>query len=156
MKSTVYVETSIVSYLTARPARDLVLAAHQQVTRDWWEAREAFGLYVSRLVLEEASFGDGQAARRRLDALAELPLLDIPPEAEALGLALVRRLALPANAALDALHISVATVHGIEYVLTWNCKHMANAMMRGKIEAVCRDAGYEPPIICTPLELLQE
>lgn len=156
MKSRVYLETTIPSYLTARPSRDIVRAAEQEVTRAWWATRNTFELYVSELVVDEVSAGDSQAATLRLQALVGIPLLGMTPEAEFLGTELVKRTALPQRAAIDALHISLAAVHGMNYLLTWNCKHIANATMRAKIEEVCRATGVEPPIICTPMELLEE
>jgi predicted nucleic acid-binding protein len=156
MKSSVYVETSIVGYLTARPSRDLVRAAHQEVTSEWWTGREAYELFISQLVLDEASAGDAGAAALRLEALRDLPLLELTPEAVALAQQFVRAAALPPKAAGDALHIALTAVHGVDYLLTWNCTHIANATMRPRIEAICRGEGFEPPVICTPLELVEE
>jgi hypothetical protein len=156
MKSRVYLETTIPSYLTARPSRDIVRAAEQEVTRTWWNTRNAFELYVSELVVDEVSAGDPHAASQRLEALAGVQLLGMTREAEVLGAELIRQAALPQRAAIDALHIALAAVHGMNYLLTWNCKHIANATMRCKIEEVCRATGVEPPIICTPMELLEE
>lgn len=155
MKSSIHVETSIVSYLTARPNRDLVRAAHQEVTREWWSARATFELYVSQLVLDEASAGDPGAAAQRLEALRDLPLLELTAEVTALGASLIRGAALPPKAAADALHIAFAAAHGVDYLLTWNCAHIANATMRPTIEATCRANGFESPVICTPLELVE-
>jgi predicted nucleic acid-binding protein len=156
MKSRVYLETTIPSYLTARPSRDIVRAAEQEVTRTWWNSRNIFELYVSELVVDEVAAGDPHAASQRLEALAGIQLLGMTREAEMLGADLIRQAALPQRAAIDALHIALAAVHGMNYLLTWNCKHIANATMRGKIEEVCRATGVEPPIICTPMELLEE
>jgi predicted nucleic acid-binding protein len=156
MKSRVYVETTIVSYLTASPSRDLVLAAHQQVTRDWWSARDIFELYVSQFVVDEASAGDADAAERRVAALQGLVLLELTSDATMLAGELVRRGGLPAKAKIDALHIALASVHGLDYLVSWNCAHIANATMRGRIEGICREAGFDPPIICTPIELVKE
>lgn len=156
MKSSIYVETSIVSYLTARPNRDLVRAAHQEVTREWWETRGAFSLYVSQLVLDEAGAGDAGAALLRLEALRDVPRLELTSKATTLGRNLLREAALPSKATADALHIALAAVHGMDLLLTWNCAHIANATMRPKIEAICRASGFEPPVICTPLELTEE
>jgi len=157
MKPRVYLETTIPSYLTAWPSRDVVMAGHQQTTREWWETRrQDFDLFVSQFVVDEAALGDPDAARRRLESLAEVPLLDLSQEIYAVANELVRGVPLPAKAAADSLHIAIATVNGMDYLLTWNCAHIANATLRGRIEMVCRDAGYEPPIICTPEELLKE
>lgn len=156
MKPKAYVETSIVSYLTARQSRDLVLAAHQQVTRDWWTSRAAFKLFASQFVLDEAAAGDSDAAADRLSALAEAAILEVTDEAIALAEQLIAGGGLPVQARVDALHVATAAVHGMDFLLTWNCTHIANATLRGKIEELCRAAGFEPPIICTPLELPKE
>ena len=156
MKPTVYVETTIPSYLMAWPSRDLVRAAHQQITGEWWAHRDGFDLYSSRLVVQECQAGDAQAAADRLTALAGIPLLEQTSEAAELAEALLRGVPLPAKAAADALHIATAAVHGMQYLLTWNCTHIANVALRPRIEAVCRAAGYEPPLITTPEELPTE
>jgi hypothetical protein len=154
MKPTVYVETTIPSYLTAWPSRDVVRAGEQQVTHDWWARRSGYDLRVSSLVLLECGAGDPGAAAQRLAALAGIPVLAQTPEAETLAETLLREVPLPPKAATDALHIAVAAVNGVSYLLTWNCTHIANATLRPHIEAVCRQSGYEPPVICTPQELL--
>src|SRR5262249_36266614 len=157
MKPKVYLETSVPSYLTAWLSRDLVMAAHQQITREWWDKRkDDFDLYVSQIVLQEAAGGDASAAARRMELLRGIPALTIPEAATALAEELVKRVPLPDKAALDALHITVAAVNGMQYLVTWNCKHIANATYQPGIAAVCRSHGYEPPVICTPEELLGE
>jgi hypothetical protein len=156
MKPRLYIETSIVSYLTAFPSRDLVRAAHQQVTRDWWDTRARFHLYVSQFVLDEASAGDPGAAAKRISALREATLLTTTPGVVSLARELVRVGDLPTSALVDALHIAVASVHGMDYLLSWNCKHIANATMRSRIEHTCRSYGAEPPTICTPIEFSAE
>ena len=154
-KSRVYIETSIVSYLTARPARDIVIAGRQQATRDWWEnAPTRFELVISQLVREEAAVGDPAAARARLDVLAPLAALAAPVEARDLSRRLVDSGAVPQRAARDATHVAIAAVHGVEYLVTWNFRHIANAVSRPRIESVCRRAGVEPPALCTPEELV--
>jgi hypothetical protein len=156
MKPKVYLETTISSYLTARPSRDLVTAAHQQITREWWDTRRhAFDLFVSQMVIDEASAGDPDAAARRLEVLAPLSLLDPRAEGADLAQALIEQVPLPIGAAADALHIAIAVVNGMDYLLTWNCTHIANAVLRSQIETVCRSKGFEIPIICTPDELLE-
>jgi hypothetical protein len=157
VKKRVYIETSIASYLAARPSRDIVQAARQQVTGAWWsDRRSEFDLFVSQYVLDEAGDGDVDAARRRLGLLDGLPVLQTTDEATALGEMLIDQEALPQKAATDALHIAVATVHEIDVLLTWNCKHLANAEILGRVGRVIRSQGYEPPIICTPDELMGE
>ncbi len=156
MKPKVYIETTVISYLTAQPARDVVIAGHQQSTRDWWRnATNRFELVASQLVLTEASAGDPEAARARLAALDSLTLLDATEEALELAQQLVNAGAVPAKAAEDAAHIAIAVVNGIEYLVTWNYRHIANATIRSQIETVCRNAGFEPAIICTPEELME-
>jgi hypothetical protein len=157
MKPTVYIETTIPSYLTAWPSRDLVRAAHQQITREWWnKRRREFELYISEAVLRECQAGDPAAAADRLTALQDLLLLEQTEEATQLAQALVDQVPLPERAVVDALHVAIAAVHGMAYLLTWNCTHIANATLRESIGSVCRAAGYEPPAICTPDELLAE
>ena len=157
MKPSVYLETTIPSYLTAWRSPELVMAANQEATRNWWEvARPRFDLFISEIVVQEANGGDPEAAKRRVTAIEGLPELAVSEEAELLATRLLADAAIPEKAKTDALHIAVATVHGIDYLLTWNCKHIANAVMRPKIEAICRASGYEPPVICTPLELMEE
>lgn len=151
----VYLETSIVSYLTARPSRDLIVAGHQQLTHEWWnEERHHYELCASPLVIREASAGDPEMVKLRLERLQEVPLLEITDAALALAEQLVRGVPLPPKARADALHIALAAVHGVEYLLTWNCTHIANARLRPRVEAICRAAGYVPPVLCTPEELI--
>ncbi len=157
MKESVYIETSVVSYLTGRPSRDMVVAAHQELTRQWWDTRASvFELVVSELVCEESSGGDAEASRRRLAAIAGVPVLETNDAAVALAERLVSRNLVPQESAADALHIAVAAVNGIDYLLTWNCRHLANAARRQKIEASVEEAGYACPIICTPEELMED
>lgn len=156
MKPKVYLETTVPSYLTAWTSRDLVMAAHQQVTREWWDNRRAdFDLFVSQLVLQEAAAGDPDAAARRMELIRDIPILKVSEAAAELAQELARRVPLPERAALDALHIGVATVNGMHYLLTWNCRHIANATYQPRIGLVCRGLGYEPPVICTPEALLE-
>ena len=133
----------------------MVTAAHQQLTHQWWaDRRSAFDLYVSQLVIDEAAAGDSEMAARRLAVLDGIPLLAASEDARTLAEELVRKGPVPPKAATDAAHIALATVHGVEYLLTWNCTHIANAEMRVGIESVCRSRGFEPPILCTPEELM--
>ncbi len=157
MKPRLYLESSIVSYLTSDPSTDIVTAARQALTRQWWdENRFDYELYVSEFVLDEVRAGDSQMAARRLDALAGIAEIELNDAAAELAATLVEQGPLPPKAALDALHIAVAVTGGIEYLLTWNFAHLANATIRHLIERKCRSQGYEPPVICTPEELLGE
>ena len=154
MKPKVYLETSFLSFLTARPTRDVVMAAMIKQSKDWWEdERVGFDLFASNIVVSEASLGDLAAARRRLDALKHIEIIETDAPADALAKVFLERMALPPNAADDALHIAIAAVHSLDYLLTWNCKHIANAVMRPKLEALCLSGGFHCPIICTPPEL---
>lgn len=156
MAERVYIETTVVSYLTARPSRDVVIAGHQQVTHDWWNTRRTnYELCVSELVLDEAGAGDAQAAEERLLVLQPMLVIETTTEAFELAVELLRAGALPSKAADDALHIAIAATKGIPYLLTWNCRHLANARMRPVIEAVCIAKRLKAPIICTPEELLE-
>lgn len=151
--STVYIETTIVSYLTARQSRDVVVAAHQAITRDWWRGRMAYQLRASQLVIDEAAAGDPLVRARRVRALDGIAMLPLTDTATQLARELIRHGALPQKATVDAFHIGVAAAHRITYLLTWNCKHLANATMRSTIERVCLAEGLRAPIICTPEEL---
>jgi hypothetical protein len=156
MAERVYIETTVVSYLTARPYRDVVIAGHQQITHEWWDYRRAsYELCASELVLREAGAGDPQAAQERLAILNAMTLLETTAEALALARQLIKAGALPAKAADDALHIAIAALNGIPFLLTWNCRHLANAVMRPLIESVCMAKGLKAPIICTPEELME-
>jgi hypothetical protein len=152
----VYLETSVVSYLAARPSRDVVVAAHQELTRDWWGQRDGFDLFVSDPVLEEASRGDREAAQRRREFLNGIPVLTVHPDALGLARSFLSEAALPSKAGIDDLHVALAAVHGMDFLLTWNCTHIANARIRPQLEVLCWRAGRRPPVICTPFELLDE
>lgn len=156
MKPRVYIETSIPSYLTARRNRDLIATANQELTQEWWETRkDDFYLVISEFVLREASAGDPIAESNRLASIAGIPELNVTDEVGELARMLIEQIPIPRKAQLDAFHIAIAAVHGIDYLLTWNCTHINNAELRPRIEAICRFQGFEPPIICTPQELLK-
>jgi len=156
MKPTLYLETTVIGYLAMRVSGMLRVAANQQTTRDWWDNhRQGFDLFVSRFVVDECSNGDPIAAAERLRFVKGIPLLHVPDAVNTLAESLLAGVPLPEKAAIDALHISVAAVNGIQYLLTWNCKHIANPSLRPLIERLCRELGYEPPVICTPQELLE-
>lgn len=151
---TVYLETTIVGHVAGRLHPDPFVAARQQVTRKWWENHATrFAVYISQLVVDECSAGDPAAAEERLEVVEGLDVLESWGEVDRLADALISGAAIPASEPRDAFHIAIAAVNGVQYLLTWNFKHIANATLRSKIERVCRDAGYEPPIICTPDEL---
>lgn len=138
MKPKVYLETSVISYLTSRPSREVIVAAHQLITKDWWEKRRAeFELFASPIVHKEAGKGDADAAARRLEVLEGIPLIELTVPAAAVARDILTQIPLPANAEADALHIGLAVAGGMDYLLTWNCTHIANAALWPKIEAVC-------------------
>jgi hypothetical protein len=151
-----YIETSIVSYLAARPSRDPVTLRNQQLTHEWWDTRrEDYALFTSELVLIEAARGDPLTAKRRLALLAPITILASEEPMRALGQALQRGVPLPSQAKEDALHIAAAAVSAAHYLLTWNCKHIANPQLKSKIERICATRGYTVPMLCTPRELLE-
>jgi len=153
-KPTVYVETTVIGHLVGRILADPSVAGRQWVTRDWWPtATENYRLFVSRLVADECGTGDVKAAAERLAVIDSLDFLAASVGADELAAQLISGHAIPATEPRDAAHISLAAVNGIEYLVTWNFKHIANATTRTAIESVCRAAGYDPPIICTPDEL---
>jgi hypothetical protein len=157
MKPRVYLETSVISYLASWPSRDLIVAANQQLTQEWWQVRrQDFDSFISQLVIQEASAGDEGAAQRRMQVVADIPLLTLSEDVVNFADRLIKEGPMHQEAMEDSLHIAVATLNGMDYLLTWNFRHIANATIRYKIERVCRLAGYEPPIICTPQELLEE
>lgn len=157
MKARVCIETTVVSYYTARPSRDVVIAGHQQITREWWEHRlPLFDAFISTLVLEEASRGNPQAAKARLAAIDSLLILEPGGDVGVLASSVVGGGLIPREYVTDALHVALASVHRIDYMVTWNCKHLANAMIRTAIEKAVAAHGYRCPTICTPEELMED
>ena len=155
MKPKVYLETTIPSLLTAWPSRDVLIAGQQQATRDWWtERRRYYDLFVSVLVMKEAERGDATAVRERLAKLQTCQVLPYPPEAEDLTRALLSSRLIPAKAETDAAHVAIAAVHGLDFLLTWNCRHIANAAIVEKLREICTAEGFPAPVICTPHELM--
>ncbi|UZQ53851.1 type II toxin-antitoxin system VapC family toxin [Trichothermofontia sichuanensis B231] len=159
MRETVYIETSVIGYLTARTSTNLILMAKVETTREWWDTRRIqFDLYISQTVLDEVARGDTEIASRRLEMLSDFPLLDVNEAVEGLAMQFLAKSNLPPKAADDALHIAVATVYGLDYLLTWNCRHIANAQIQNQIQKklarISFEAGYELPTICTPYELM--
>ena len=157
MKPTVYSETTIPSLLTAWPNRDVEIAAQQLATREWWEKRRAaFDLYVSQEVLKEAARGDAEAARDRLTALAECRILAVTDTAERLTERILSTGLIPARAASDAVHIGYAAAHGMDFLLTWNCRHILNAVIERRLAGVCQAMELTLPVLCTPSELMAD
>lgn len=150
----VYVETSVVAYLTAPPVRDVVTLGDQIATREWWlDAPGRFDLVVSELVLEEIAPGDLTAARDRLDSVASLPVLAFDRESAELRRHLIQSHAIPSDAKQEAAHVAVAAVNRVDYLATWNLRNIANPRLIPQIDKACRDRGYAPAVICTPSQL---
>jgi hypothetical protein len=154
MTESVYIESSIISYLTSRPSRDVVISARQIITENWWlSQRNNYDLFVSALVIQEISKGDPEAAERRLNAVADIPLLGASQDTLLLAEALLVGAAVPKTSEEDALHISIAAASGIDFLLTWNFKHINNAHTKAAISAVIEAYGFACPILCSPEEL---
>lgn len=156
MGQSLYIETSILGYLTARKTNNLILAANMEVTRSWWKfRRHDFTLFSSEAVLAEVAQGDSELAVQRLEILEEISLVDLNKSVQELAVQFLKQSNLPAKADVDAIHIAAATVHRLDYLLTWNCRHIANAQIQKKLAAVSCDFGYVLPILCTPNELME-
>lgn len=156
MKPTVYIETSVISYLTSRPSRDLVTAAHQQITHDWWaRVLPRLNPFVSVVVLDEIAQGDRKASQRRIETVALFGVLQLAPEVRDLADRYFEAMDLPAKARADAYHLAMATYHGMDYLLTWNCTHIAGARARRVVERVNSSLNIASPAICTPEELME-
>jgi predicted nucleic acid-binding protein len=154
MAASVYIESSIISYLTSRPSRDLVTAGRQAITSEWWlKSKKEYEVYISALVEEEIAGGDPMAAAKRLESVADIPSILITSEAQSLAEALVASKAVPDNSVRDALHIAIAATQGIEYLLTWNFKHINNAETKALIARVVEGDGWACPVLCSPEEL---
>jgi predicted nucleic acid-binding protein len=155
VNGSVYIETSIFGHLTARPTDNLIVAANIKITQDWWnEHSSSFTLYASEIVEDEAAKGDPIIAAQRLNLLQSLMLLELTEDAFELSQAFLTQSNLPLKASNDALHMALATVYNLDYLVTWNCKHMANAQIQRKLAQISSDLGYILPVICTPYELI--
>lgn len=155
MKRRVYIETTVASSLTARPSRDIVVAAHQELTIEWWSRhRKRFDLYISDIVLREAALGDEAAAAKRLAELDGIDVLALDDRAREIADVFLTRNLIPKKAIDDALHVAVATAQGMDFLLTWSCRHIANAEVVERLEAVCLELGYRMPVLCTPEQLM--
>ena len=151
---TIYVETTVVGHIAGRLHPKPSISDRQQLTRDWWaDAPNRYRVFVSQLTLDECGDGDPAAATERLEVLRDIPLLDQSDDAEALADLLIKRLAVPATEPRDALHIAIAAVNGVQFIVTWNFKHILNPHLQAKIADTCRESGFTPPVICTPEQL---
>jgi predicted nucleic acid-binding protein len=156
VKPTVYIETSVISYLTAKPSRDLIVAAHQQITNEWWgNALSHYEAFVSPIVLEEISRGDADAIQSRLGKVSAFSVLEVLPEIRNLADAYFSTLAIPEKARADTYHLAIASWHGIDFLVSWNCTHIVNGRIKLLIEEINAKQGIRTPIICTPEELME-
>lgn len=156
MKDAIYLETTVVSYYTSRPSRDIIALAHQEITREWWsKAMKRFDVYISEVVIEEASMGNPEAARRRLETLKDFPHLELNAEVEELTQLYFKELDIPEKSFRDAAHLAVASVHNIDYLITWNCKHLANGEVIKRLMKLNAKFGFHTPLISTPEELME-
>ena len=157
IKPRVYIEPTVISYLAARPSSNPVLAARQRASQQLWEDyADRFEFVISDIVNNEVRLGDANAAQRRLEVISSLRVLEILPEVDVLGQKLLGTGAVPRNSEPDAQHIAIATVHGVEYLVSWNHKHIVNENKREHINQVCQAAGFQPTTLCTPIELMED
>lgn len=157
MKPKLYLETTIPSYLVASPSRDLIVAAHQQITHEWWTTRKnEFDIYISQFVLDEASAGDIRFAKKRRKIISKFQMLEISNDVKFLATLFTKSKLFPEKAIIDAVHVAIAAVHGMNFLVTWNCAHIANAIITQKIQTICIQNNYRCPAICTPEELMGE
>ncbi len=155
MKETIYIETSVISYYTAKPSRDIIVLAHQEITREWWDrALRKYDAVISEIVIEEARAGDIEAAKKRLAILKQFEHLELNPMVDKMSQVYVDKLKLPIKAFRDAVHIAVASVHSVDYLVTWNCAHIANGEIIKKLMKINTSYGIRTPVICTPEELM--
>jgi hypothetical protein len=156
MMRSVYIETTIPSYLAAWQSPQIVMAARQQITHDWWNHhRKNFELFISQIVLDEASGGDPEASAKRLEILRDIDVLEPPADVDEIVETLLKEAALPENALNEALHVAIAIGNGMDYLLTWNCRHIANATLHDRMASACEALGLELPVICTPEQLIE-
>ena len=153
---TLYIESTVISYYTARRRRDLIAAAHQEITLDWWEkALPLFEPFVSQIVYDEISRGDPEAAQQRMSVIQSFKVLEMMPEVVSLAGIYYEALEIPEKARNDSFHLALAVHHGVDFLVTWNCTHIAAGRVRGIVEALNDERGYQTPIICTPEELME-
>jgi predicted nucleic acid-binding protein len=156
MKESIYLETTVVSYYTSKPSRDIIVLAHQEITRQWWPmAMKRYDVFISEIVVEEASYGDTEASKRRLRELKDFPHLELNNKIEEIAQVYMDKLDIPEKSFRDATHIAVASVHNIDYLVTWNCAHLANGEIIKKLMKINESFGIYTPIICTPEELME-
>lgn len=156
MKPSAYIETSVISYLTGRMSSNLIVAAHQQITQEWWDnSLRYFSPFISVIVLDEASKGDKKAAALRLAKISHFPLLKINPDIEKQAEKYYRSLRIPEKARADAYHLAIASHYKVDFLVTWNCSHLANGFVIKQLKNINSELGIRSPVICTPEELME-
>ena len=156
MKPTVYIESTIISYLVAKPSRDLIVAAHQQLTTEWWDLiRPEVECFVSPFVIQEISAGDEEAANKRVELIKDIPVLELNQEIQKLAQQYFDSLDIPEKARLDASHLAVGVWHEIDYLLSWNCKHIVSGRVKKVLEKINSQLDIKTPVLCTPEELME-
>ncbi len=156
MVTTVYIESTIISYLAAKPSRDLIVAAHQQITNEWWDTiKQQVECYISPFVIQEISAGDQEAAKRRLDLIEDLSILEVNKEIQNLAQKYFAALDIPEKSRLDAFHLALSVWHEIDYLLSWNCKHIVSGRIKKMLDKVNLELDLKIPILCTPEELME-
>jgi len=156
MKESIYIKTSVVSYYVSKPSRDIIVLAHQQITTEWWpKAVKRFDVYISEVVVEEAAAGNKESAEQRLNELKGFPYLELTEKVEKIAQIYMEKLGIPQKALRDAAHLAVASVHNIDYLVTWNCVHLANGEIIKKLLKINEKLSIKTPVICTPEELME-
>lgn len=156
MNPTVYIESTVISYVTAKPSRDLIVAAHQQITTEWWASvRPKVDCFISPFVIQEISAGDEEAAKKRLETVGDLPVLEVNKEIQQLAQRYFDALEIAEKAKLDASHLAVAVWHEVDYLLSWNCKHIVSGRVKKMLEKINTDLNMKTPVFCTPEELME-
>ena len=156
MKESIYIETTVVSYFTSKPSRDIIVIAHQEITRQWWPAAiRRFNVFISEVVIEEAGSGDQEAAKKRLEELKDFPHLELNDKVEEMAQVYMEKLEISEKSFRDAAHLAIASVHDIDYLVTWNCAHLANGEVIKRLIKINGSFGIHTPIICTPEELME-
>src|SRR3989338_4311102 len=146
IKESIYLETTVVSYYTSKPSRDIIVLAHQEITRQWWSrALERYNIFISEVVIEEAGFGNPEAAKKRLEELKEFPHLELNDKVEKMAQVYMENLEIPEKSFRDAAHLAVASVHDIDYLVTWNCTHLANGEVIKKLMKINESFGIHTP-----------
>ncbi|MBI2471872.1 MAG: type II toxin-antitoxin system VapC family toxin [Planctomycetes bacterium] len=157
MKESIYLETTVVSYYTSKPSRDIIVLAHQEITLEWWpKAIKRFDIFISEVVVEESRLGDHEAARRRLEELKNFPHLVLNNKVEEMAQVYIEQFEISKKYLRDAAHLAIASVHNIDYLVTWNCAHLANGEVIKKLMKINESFNIHTPIICTPEELMEE